>query len=318
MAEGDRSYTGDDHAGSITAIRWNRTGCADRGVGRRRGAGNRENAASGSRGRWPYGCHGERPRSGNGGTLRYQSSEWYRPGGDPGSERSGTVSMIDHYLEQLNEPQREAVLENEHPLLVLAGAGSGKTRVITTKIAYAIDVLNVKPWEILAVTFTNRAAKEMRDRVEQMVENGDASDIQIRTFHSFGAWLLRRYGASIGLSSSFSIYDDDDSLSLLASCFPESKKTELAPVAKAISLAKDMGLSPESPTLSQFRRDGEFRNQFTQYEKRLRQVGNVDFADLIGLSIELLDTDSSVRSMVHRRFRMVLVDEYQDSNIAQF
>ncbi len=226
--------------------------------------------------------------------------------------------MIDHYLEQLNEPQREAVLENEHPLLVLAGAGSGKTRVITTKIAYAIDMLNVKPWEILAVTFTNRAAKEMRDRVEQMVENGDASDIQIRTFHSFGAWLLRRYGASIGLSSSFSIYDDDDSLSLLASCFPESKKTELAPVAKAISLAKDMGLSPESPTLSQFRRDGEFRNQFTQYEKRLRQVGNVDFADLIGLSIELLDTDSSVRSMVHRRFRMVLVDEYQDSNIAQF
>ncbi len=226
--------------------------------------------------------------------------------------------MIEQYLEQLNAPQREAVLENEHPLLVLAGAGSGKTRVITTKIAYAIEVLGVKPWEILAVTFTNRAAKEMRDRVQQMVDTVDVSDMQIRTFHSFGAWLLRRYGASIGLANSFTIYDDEDALSLLASCFPQCKKTELSPIAKAISLAKDMGLSSEHPDLIKFRRDGEFRNQFSQYEKRLRQVGNVDFADLIGLSIELLDTDLQVQQMVHRRFKMVLVDEYQDSNIAQF
>lgn len=228
------------------------------------------------------------------------------------------MSRIDRYLAQLNEPQREAVLENSRPLLVLAGAGSGKTRVITTKIAYAIEVLGLRPWEILAVTFTNRAAKEMRDRVTDMLEGVDLSEMQVRTFHSFGAWLLRRYGAGIGLSNTFTIYDDEDSLSLLASCFPESKKTELSPVAKAISLAKDMGLTHESPALAEFRRDSQFRSQFAAYEKKLRQVGNVDFADLIGRSIELLQGDDRLRQMIHRRFKMVLVDEYQDSNISQF
>jgi DNA helicase-2/ATP-dependent DNA helicase PcrA len=228
------------------------------------------------------------------------------------------VSGIDEYLAQLNERQREAVLENDHPLLVLAGAGSGKTRVITTKIAYAIDVLHLKPWEILAVTFTNRAAREMRDRVAQMVDSVDVADMHIRTFHSFGAWLLRRYGSSIGLDQTFTIYDDDDSLSLLASLYPTSKKTELAPVAKAISLAKDRGLDPDHAELMQLRGDALFRSQFSQYEKRLHEIGNVDFADLIGRSIELLDHDSRVLDMMHRKFRMVLVDEYQDSNIAQF
>ena len=228
------------------------------------------------------------------------------------------MSAIDTYLGQLNDKQREAVLENSHPLLVLAGAGSGKTRVITTKIAYAIEVLHLKPWEILAVTFTNRAAREMRDRVAQMVDSVDVSDMHIRTFHSFGAWLLRRYGSALGLDQTFTIYDDDDSLSLLASLYPTSKKTELAPIAKAISLAKDRGLDPEHPDLMQFRGDVHFRSQFCQYEKRLHEIGNVDFADLIGRSIELLDHDPRVLAMIHRKFRMVLVDEYQDSNIAQF
>src|SRR5690554_473459 len=134
------------------------------------------------------------------------------------------MATIEHYMEQLNASQKEAVLENERPLLVLAGAGSGKTRVITTKIAYAIEVLKVRPWEILAVTFTNRAANEMRERVSDMVDTQLANDIQIRTFHSFGAWLLRRYGAAINLSNSFTIYDDSDSLSLLASCLPNFKR----------------------------------------------------------------------------------------------
>ena len=149
------------------------------------------------------------------------------------------MSRIDRYLQELNEPQREAVLENSKPLLVLAGAGSGKTRVITTKIAYAIEVLGIRPWEILAVTFTNKAASEMRKRVTEMLPDVDVADMQIRTFHSFGAWLLRRHGSHIGLSNSFTIYDDQDSLSLLATCYPSHKKTELSPVAKAISLAKD-------------------------------------------------------------------------------
>lgn len=228
------------------------------------------------------------------------------------------MSRIERYLNQLNEQQREAVLENEKPLLVLAGAGSGKTRVITTKIAYAIDVLKLQSWQILAVTFTNRAAKEMKDRVEEMLPDVDLSEMHIRTFHSFGSWLLRRYGKSIGLSNSFNIYDDEDSLSLLASIYPNQKKADLKPVAKAISLAKDRFLKPDSLELDAFRDDKEFRSQFAEYEKKLRSVGNVDFADLISRSIELLEKDNDVANRIQNRFKMILVDEYQDSNIAQF
>ena len=228
------------------------------------------------------------------------------------------MSRIDRYLQELNEPQREAVLENSKPLLVLAGAGSGKTRVITTKIAYAIEVLGIRPWEILAVTFTNKAASEMRKRVTEMLPDVDVADMQIRTFHSFGAWLLRRYGSHIGLSNAFTIYDDEDSLSLLATCYPSHKKTELSPVAKAISLAKDMGLRPDSADLSDYRNDRGFAGQFAAYEEKLRRVGNVDFADLIGRSIEVLTGFPEVARQMHNRFKVILVDEYQDSNISQF
>ena len=228
------------------------------------------------------------------------------------------MASIDRYIEQLNDKQKDAVLENSAPLLVLAGAGSGKTRVITTKIAYAIDHLGISPNEILAVTFTNKAAREMRERVTDMLPHENVSKMHIRTFHSFGAWLLRVYGAYINLSPNFSIYDDDDSLSLLSGIYPSSKKIELKPVAKSISLAKDMMLSPDSIDLEQVRRGIEFPAQYAAYEKRLREVGNVDFADLISRSIELLSPTLSVASILHNRFKMILVDEYQDSNIAQF
>ena len=110
------------------------------------------------------------------------------------------MASIDFFLDQLNDPQREAVLENSRPLLMLAGAGSGKTRVITTKIAYAIEALKVPPYKILAVTFTNKAANEMKERVESMLsDNPYVKECNIRTFHSFGAWLLRRFGSEIGL-----------------------------------------------------------------------------------------------------------------------
>ncbi|WP_320129461.1 UvrD-helicase domain-containing protein [uncultured Sphaerochaeta sp.] len=228
------------------------------------------------------------------------------------------MAEIEKLLAQLNEHQQEAVLENSAPLLVLAGAGSGKTRVITTKIAYCIEKLGIPPYKILAVTFTNKASKEMRERVESMLPDKDfAKDCNIRTFHAFGAWLLRRFGTEIGLDSNFTIYDDDDSLSLLASCYPSHKKKELQPVMKRISFAKDRGLGCHD-NLSSLKMDSTFPRMFEAYEDKLHKVGNVDFADLITRSIELLDARPDVQQWVHNRFRVVLVDEYQDSNIAQF
>jgi DNA helicase-2/ATP-dependent DNA helicase PcrA len=228
------------------------------------------------------------------------------------------MADIENLLGQLNENQREAVLENSAPLLVLAGAGSGKTRVITTKIAYCIEKLGIAPYRILAVTFTNKASKEMRERVESMLGGNDfAKDCNIRTFHAFGAWLLRRFGTEIGLDPNFTIYDDDDSLSLLASCYPEHKKKELQPVMKRISFAKDRGLGCHD-NLSSIKADSTFPRMFEAYENKLHRVGNVDFADLISRSIELLDARADVQAWVHKRFQVVLVDEYQDSNIAQF
>ncbi len=225
---------------------------------------------------------------------------------------------INALLAQLNGPQRDAVLENSRPLLVLAGAGSGKTRVITTKIAYAIEELQIPPYQILAVTFTNKAANEMKERVVDMLDGrSDAGEAVIRTFHSFGAWLLRRFGSEIGLAQNFTIYDDEDSLSLLASCYPSQKKGDLKPVMNAISYMKDRGLGPEDRLPFQSPNDS-FRSMFARYEERLGEVGNVDFADLISLSCTLLKKSENVRSYIHRRFAMILVDEYQDTNAAQF
>ncbi len=228
------------------------------------------------------------------------------------------MADIDTLFAQLNEDQKEAVLENSAPLLVLAGAGSGKTRVITTKIAYCIEKLGIPAYKILAVTFTNRAASEMRQRVVEMLDNEQASsDVTIRTFHSFGAWFLRRFGSEIGLGSNFTIYDDDDSLSLLSSCYPDFKKKELDPVMRKISYAKDRGLTCKDD-LSSLKVESTFPRMFEAYEDKMRRVGNVDFADLIGRSIELLDAKRDVQAWMHNRFQVILVDEYQDSNIAQF
>ncbi|NLZ76759.1 MAG: UvrD-helicase domain-containing protein [Spirochaetales bacterium] len=228
------------------------------------------------------------------------------------------MTSIDTYLNQLNEPQREAVLENSRPLLMLAGAGSGKTRVITTKIAYAIEVLKIPPYRILAVTFTNKAASEMKGRVEALLpDHPDVKECNIRTFHSFGAWLLRRFGSEIGLASNFTIYDDADSLALLASLYPSYKKRELEPVMKRIGYAKDR-MIPPGDAARIFHADLLFKQMYERYEEKLRAVGNLDFADLIGRSIELLRNAPHVQEWVHSRFEMIMVDEYQDSNTAQF
>lgn len=219
------------------------------------------------------------------------------------------------YLKCLNQQQLEAVVHEGSPLLILAGAGSGKTRVITTKIAYLIDRKNVDPASILAVTFTNKAAGEMQERVREMVPH--SGGVMVRTFHSFGAWVLRRNSTLAGLSSSFSIYDEDDSLSLLHSLFEQRKKRDLKQYIHWISRAKDYALSPEDD-LSKISYHHDFPDLYRAYQDRLDEIGNVDFGDLILKPVALLRDERSVRERLRQRFRIILVDEYQDSNVAQF
>jgi len=219
------------------------------------------------------------------------------------------------WLSSLNKEQKEAVLHEKEPLLILAGAGSGKTRVITTRIAYLVEKLGFAPWSILAVTFTNKAAAEMRERVESLVPGSEGA--MIRTFHSFGAWLLRRNGAPLGLKSSFTIYDDDDSVGLLKTLFEELPRNELRLIARNISRAKDECLSPEDD-LGHISADLDFPRYYKEYEARLRSIGNADFGDLIYLSRRLLAENPEIRQRLQQRFRVILVDEYQDSNRAQF
>ena len=231
--------------------------------------------------------------------------------------------MID--LSSLNEEQLEAVKDHENNLLILACAGSGKTKTITTKIAYTIETGLLRPYEICAVTFTNRAAKEMRDRVKALLPDVDTDSIVLRTFHSLGATLLRRFGSSVGLSSDFTIYDDDDSLQLLLANAggdgtesQTNRKKYLREVLKNISKAKDFGMGPEDSALNTISDDPNFRTIFRSYEDALARSGNVDFADLIKKAEELLESDDNAREYCHRRFKLVMVDEYQDSNREQF
>lgn len=219
------------------------------------------------------------------------------------------------YLEGLNRHQYDAVMQRGSPLLILAGAGSGKTRVITTKIAHLVDCLGLDPRSILAVTFTNKAAGEMRERVVKMVPEADG--VMIRTFHSFGSWLLRRNSGILGLQQRFSIYDDDDSLSLLHSVFSDYKRKDLKPYTRWISRAKDFCLCPDDD-LTSISFDRRLPEIYRAYEKKLRETGSVDFGDLILLPVELLKNNTEIRERIQNRFQVVLVDEYQDSNIAQY
>lgn len=223
--------------------------------------------------------------------------------------------MID--LSVLNEEQKEAVLDNKNNLLLLACAGSGKTLTITYKIAWAIENGFVYPGQVCAVTFTNRAAKEMRDRLENLLPNVDTSRMVVRTFHSLCASLLRRFGTSLGLSPDFTIYDDDDSFQVLCNISKRDKK-ELREISKSISKVKDIGLTPDDDGCVKYSDYHDFRTLYRAYENALRETGNVDFADLIGKAVELLKTNEEALRYCHNRFKLVLVDEYQDSNSEQF
>lgn len=220
------------------------------------------------------------------------------------------------YLDVLNEEQRAAVEHEGSPLLILAGAGSGKTRVITTKIAYLISEKNIDPHQILAVTFTKKAANEMRERAVNLDRRAQYS--QIRTFHSFGAWFLRLNAQSAGVDPNFTVYDDDDISTLVQKACPKLTKQQANHFAHEISLAKDYCYTPDSPNLANIDSDREFAEVYAAYEKRLRETGNVDFGDLIMLPYLVLHSNEFVRERLNARFKVIMVDEYQDSNVAQF
>lgn len=226
-------------------------------------------------------------------------------------------------LYQLNDMQEEAVLHFEGPLLILAGAGSGKTRVLTHRIAWLIEEHQVNPYQILALTFTNKAASEMRERVDKIVSYG-AESIWVSTFHSTCVRILRRYIDLIGYDRSFTIYDADDQKSLMKDICKrkniDPKKYKEKTFLNAISNAKNELKTPEqyADEVSKEYNRRIFGDVYKEYQKRLKQNNALDFDDLIMKTVELFRAEPEVLDRYQDRFRFILVDEYQDTNTAQF
>ncbi len=235
---------------------------------------------------------------------------------------TGTSPDDEGFLGDLNPSQREAVTAPDGPLLVLAGAGSGKTRAIAYRIAYLIRERRVPPWTILALTFTNKAAAEMRDRVLSMAGD-DAPNLWISTFHSLGLRLLRRYGSDIGIPGSFVVYDEEDRRTLLRQVVRElgllERNYPVWRVAAAVSARKNAAFSADRFQRWQNRRDQQILEDIVQhYQSLLQSNGGLDFDDLLLRSIELLECSSGAQAFAERRFQHVLVDEYQDTNRVQY
>ena len=228
-----------------------------------------------------------------------------------------------NYLEYLNDQQKEAVLTTEGPLLILAGAGSGKTRVLTNRTAYLIDVVGVNPYNIMAITFTNKAAGEMRERIDDMVGYGSES-VWVSTFHSTCVRILRRYIDRLGYDTNFTIYDADDQKTLMKDICKrleiDTKIHKEKMFLSVISSAKDELIDPiEFET----RAAGDYTKQkqaqvYKEYQLALKQNNALDFDDLIFKTVELFKLDKEVLASYQERFRYIMVDEYQDTNTAQF
>ena len=226
-------------------------------------------------------------------------------------------------IENLNKEQQKGVLATEGPVLILAGAGSGKTRVLTNRTAYLIKEKNVNPYHILAITFTNKAAAEMRERIDEMVGHGSES-IWVSTFHSLCVRILRRYADRIGYSTNFTIYDSDDQKSMMKVICKrleiDTKMYKEKMFLGVISKAKDELVSPEEFAMKAGADFNEKRKAqvYVEYQKSLKKNNAMDFDDLIGKTVDLLRVDSQVREYYQDRFRYIMVDEYQDTNTAQF
>ena len=236
-----------------------------------------------------------------------------------GKRRRNDMSLLD----ALNEPQRQAVMATDGPLLILAGAGSGKTRVLTHRTAYLIEECGVNPYNIMAITFTNKAAGEMRERIDQMVGYG-SEGIWVCTFHSTCVRILRRYIDRLGFGTNFTIYDSDDQKTLMKDICKrleiDTKMYKEKMFLSAISSAKDELIDPiEFET----RAAGDYvkRKQaqvYREYQQALKQNNALDFDDLIMKTVELFKLDKEVLASYQDRFRYIMVDEYQDTNTAQF
>src|SRR5438128_5318732 len=232
------------------------------------------------------------------------------------------VASPERYLADLNPAQREAVLATEGPLLVVAGAGSGKTRVLTHRVAHLIAACGVKPNEILAITFTNKAAGEMRSRLEGLL-GGTARAIWIPTYHAACGRILRREAPRLGYRSNFTIYDQADQVRLVKACLEELERDPKRFVPRGIhaqiSAAKNQLIGPDEYA----RRVSSFYDQtvaeaYALYQRRLFGSNAVDFDDLLMLTVDVLERFPEARERWQKAFRYVLVDEYQDTNHAQY
>ena len=225
--------------------------------------------------------------------------------------------------DKLNEPQKEAVYHTDGPLLILAGAGSGKTRVLTHRIAYLIGERDVNPWNILAITFTNKAAEEMRQRVDNLVGFG-AESVWVSTFHSACVRILRRFIDRLGYENHFTIYDTDDQKTLIKEVCRkvdvDTKVFKERSLLSAISSAKNEMILPDEFELNA---GGDFAKMkiakvYREYEAQMRANNALDFDDLLVKTVQLLQTQPDVLESYQERFRYIMVDEYQDTNTVQF
>lgn len=231
-------------------------------------------------------------------------------------------------ISQLNESQKAAVMYNEGPSLVIAGAGSGKTRVLTYKITYLLEVVGLKPYQIMALTFTNKAAREIKERIAQMVGPEKAQYLAMGTFHAQFSKLLRTESAHIGLPSNFTVYDTADAKNLIKAIVKEMQLDEKtykpSVVLSRISSAKNKMVMPQQyddangRSLDFMMRIPKVKEIYTEYQRRLKQAGAMDFDDMLCLTNQLFIQHPEVLEKYQNRFQYILVDEYQDTNYAQY
>ena len=233
------------------------------------------------------------------------------------------VNLAPSYLESLNKSQAQAVEATEGPVLVLAGAGTGKTRVLTTRLAHILVCGHAHPWQVLAVTFTNKAAREMKERVASLV----GSDIEgwwVGTFHSIGARLLRYHAEAVGLKPNFTILDADDQTRLVKQLLDDhdidDKRYPARAVSSIIQRWKDRGLTPDKVSKAEGANagDGRVLSLYRDYQERLRVLNAADFGDLLLHCLTLFQNQMEIIAKYQNQFRYILVDEYQDTNVAQY